>query len=58
MPGAAKLTTLQKRLGYEFREPASLLEALTHGSYLQDAPEAGRTTSAWNSSVTPCCSSS
>jgi ribonuclease-3 len=41
MPVAAKLNTLQQRLGYEFREPALLLEALTHGSYLQDAPEAG-----------------
>ena len=41
MPGAAKITTLQKRLGYEFRNPALLLEALTHGSYLQDAPDAG-----------------
>ncbi len=41
MSGAAKLTILQKRLGYEFRQPALLLEALTHGSYLQDAPDAG-----------------
>ena len=36
-----KLTELQKRLGYEFRTPALLLEALTHGSYLQEYPEAG-----------------
>ncbi len=35
------LAALQKRLGYEFREPALLLEALTHGSYLQENPEAG-----------------
>ena len=37
----AKLAALQKRLGYEFRTPALLLEALTHGSYLQEFPEAG-----------------
>lgn len=41
MPGAAKLATLQQRLGYEFKNSALLLEALTHGSYLQDAPDAG-----------------
>lgn len=41
MPGSAQIATLQQRLGYEFRNPALLLEALTHGSYLQDAPEAG-----------------
>ena len=37
----AKLAALQKRLGYEFRTPALLLEALTHGSYLQECPDAG-----------------
>ena len=31
---------LQQRLGYQFRTPALLLEALTHGSYLQDNPAA------------------
>jgi ribonuclease-3 len=41
MPVAAKLTALQSRLGYEFRKPALLLEALTHGSYLQENPDAG-----------------
>ena len=38
---AARLAALQKRLGYQFRETALLLEALTHASYLQDHPEAG-----------------
>ena len=37
MPFAA----LQKRLGYTFRSEALLLEAMTHGSYLQDDPAAG-----------------
>ena len=41
MPADAQLTALQQRLCYEFRQPALLLEALTHGSYLQEAPEAG-----------------
>ncbi len=35
------LVTLQQRLGYEFRSPALLREALTHPSYLQEHPEAG-----------------
>lgn len=35
------LAALQKRLRYEFREPALLREALTHGSYLQENPAAG-----------------
>ena len=37
----ASLASLQKRIGYHFREPALLLEALTHGSYLQDDAAAG-----------------
>ncbi len=41
MSAAAKLASLQKRLGYEFRNPALLLESLTHGSFLQDSPDAG-----------------
>jgi ribonuclease-3 len=32
---------LEKNLGYTFRNRALLREALTHGSYLQDEPEAG-----------------
>ena len=32
---------LQKRLGYTFRRPELLLEALTHPSYLQDHPDTG-----------------
>ena len=34
-------SALQDRLGYIFRKPTLLLEALTHGSYLQDDPAAG-----------------
>ena len=41
MPTDAQLSALQERLGYQFRRPALLLEALTHGSYLQEQPEAG-----------------
>lgn len=41
MPAAAQLTALQARLGYQFRAPALLLEALTHGSYLQENSAAG-----------------
>jgi ribonuclease-3 len=36
-----KRTALQKRLGYHFKNQALLVEALTHGSYLQDHPEDG-----------------
>jgi ribonuclease III len=36
-----KLSALEKRLGYRFRNQALLLEALTHGSYPQDDPAAG-----------------
>ena len=36
-----QLTALQQRIGHRFHTPALLLEALTHGSYLQDAPDAG-----------------
>ena len=35
------LVALQDRIGYRFRNPALLLEALTHGSFLQENPEAG-----------------
>jgi len=35
----ALLRDLQTRLGYRFRDPARLLEALTHASYLQDFPD-------------------
>ncbi len=38
MTTAAILSALQKRLGYKFRQPSRLLEALTHPSYLQDYP--------------------
>lgn len=41
MSADANIAALQKRLGYEFRNPALLLEALTHSSYLQDEPTAG-----------------
>ncbi len=41
MPSDAQLIALQERLGYGFRQPALLLEALTHGSYLQEDPAAG-----------------
>lgn len=41
MPQTAKLAALQKRLGYTFRNPALLTEALRHASYLQDHPDAG-----------------
>ena len=37
----AQLSALQARLGYQFRSVALLREALTHGSYLQEQPEAG-----------------
>lgn len=36
-----KPAVLEKRLGYHFKNQALLLEALTHGSYLQDHPEEG-----------------
>ncbi len=35
----ARLAALQKRLGHTFRDPALLLEALTHASFLQEHPE-------------------
>lgn len=38
---AKKLAELQTRLGYNFRQPARLIEALTHSSYLQDKPNEG-----------------
>lgn len=38
MTSATVLSALQKRLGYKFRQPSRLLEALTHPSYLQDHP--------------------
>jgi ribonuclease-3 len=41
MTPAGRLPALQKRLGYEFRRPELLTEALTHSSYLQDHPDAG-----------------
>jgi ribonuclease-3 len=41
MPHTTKLTALQKRLGYTFRNPALLTEALRHASFLQDRPDAG-----------------
>jgi ribonuclease-3 len=41
MASPEKFSALEKRLGYHFQNQALLLEALTHGSYLQDHPEAG-----------------
>jgi ribonuclease-3 len=41
MPDDRTLTELQERLGYRFRSPALLLEALTHGSFPQEHPESG-----------------
>lgn len=35
------MTALEARLGYHFRNQALLIEALTHGSYLQDNPGNG-----------------
>lgn len=35
------LAALQQRLGYTFRDPALLLEALTHASYAQEDPAGG-----------------
>ncbi|MDI1318984.1 MAG: ribonuclease III, partial [bacterium] len=35
------LAALQQRLGYEFRNPALLREALTHASYAQENPADG-----------------
>ncbi len=40
MAQPAKFSALQKKIGYPFREPTLLVEALTHGSYLQDDPAA------------------
>ncbi|MFO1448523.1 MAG: ribonuclease III [Opitutaceae bacterium] len=36
---SASLQTLQEKLGYTFRDPRLLEEALTHPSYLQDDPK-------------------
>ena len=36
---ASQLTALQQRLGYTFRQPALLTEALTHGSFIQELSE-------------------
>ncbi|HLP25599.1 MAG TPA: ribonuclease III [Acidobacteriota bacterium] len=41
MPHTAKFNALQKRLGYTFRNPALLGEALRHASFLQDHPDGG-----------------
>lgn len=41
MPTPEQIAALQERLGHHFRQPALLLEALTHSSYLQDEPVAG-----------------
>ncbi len=38
---SAELTALQTRLGYEFRNPALLLEALTHASFTTENPADG-----------------
>lgn len=38
----SSLDTLQDLLGYRFRNPELLLEALTHSSYVQEAAEGGR----------------
>lgn len=39
MSPATKLTALQKRIGYQFRDRALLDEAMTHASFLQEHPE-------------------
>jgi ribonuclease-3 len=36
-----QIAALQQRIGYQFRTPALLMEALTHGSYLQEHTTAG-----------------
>lgn len=49
------LPDLQERLGYRFRDPALLVEALTHPSYLQDDPETTQSNHDSSSSAMPCC---
>jgi len=40
MTAPAKVSALQKKIGYQFRNAALLVEALTHSSYLQEDPAA------------------
>ncbi len=40
MPAPAKISALQRKIGYQFLKPALLVEALTHSSYLQEDPAA------------------
>lgn len=40
MAAPDRFSALQKKISYPFREPALLLEALTHSSYLQENPAA------------------
>ncbi len=40
MTAPPKFSALQKKIGYQFRSPALLVEALTHSSYLQEDPAA------------------
>lgn len=40
MSAPARFSALQKKIGYSFRIPALLVEALTHSSYLQEDPAA------------------
>lgn len=40
-PSPEQLAGLQTRIGYQFRNRTLLLEALTHGSFLQENPDAG-----------------
>ncbi|MBL9215206.1 MAG: ribonuclease III [Opitutaceae bacterium] len=40
-PAHDAVARLQQSLGYRFANPALLQEALTHGSYLQECPDAG-----------------
>jgi ribonuclease-3 len=42
MPEPSPIDRLTERLGYRFRTPSLLEDALTHKSYLNEAPDAGR----------------
>ena len=46
------MTTLEEKLGYEFRDPALLENALTHSPVPMRAGDASRAMSVWNFWVT------
>ena len=55
MISAEKLTELQKKIHYTFRNDRLLVQALTHSSFSNEGKSTAKITNGWNFWGTRCC---